>query len=1586
MPVVRYQIRDEYGLADPELYKPTKRDDPEEILEGVAMAGLVGVLRQLGDLAEFAAEIFHDLHEEVMTTAVRGHALMLRVQQLEAEFPSIEKSFMSQTNPLQFIYNTGIDWHPNIQTDQNLITRGDLPRFILDSYEESRGPPRLFMLDKFDVAGAGACLKRYSDPSFFKVDLTASSKMEVEVQREKKVRKIKTQYKFGVGSGFMINLPLKRGARLRNGETPDTLSIPLATSKSLQVGPSDRNQVPESLSINHVRLKKKHLNGLPSNFRKGKSYMERILDVHVPDKKNAHEKSNGDAQLNLTMGESNESVSHIHANGSGDSSRSLLQLLRETTPSQSPDKMDMVEPSNKKMEDNIVVNGVTDSLPKSINVVKAEEAGFHVDQKDSLVDNCSVDGYRSDGVSDLDMYLDALTTMESEMESDSERRHKPDLVSINTGTLGMDSDVHEKDHGMRTEYFNTVKNGRSSHSNSGSLSHSNSEKPSEGNGVASLSGNVDIMDYVKLDNRSAEDDSPDVGGAVEAGTHIQSAGEIHNSHSEKASSNGDVIVPITVSDIAVPGSETEEALSSSCIIDGLTYLSAQRNLNEILPARPDTSTISTDHIDSRSTASSLNHGTEVGKDLDDDLIDRPETSVEDAQTPIPGILEESPSGTVADSLIKSPSSSTQDSLGDGDPYLRMGDNVVPTVNVEGFTFSESSSHEAMDNSSAGPQNVIDSCLDLTSSARCDLAFEDMASHTVEISSASQDMMGKEHLNNSVAQEPGAFLDVASTSECSSARSLHDLLKLKPRTDLHTLEDVSEPTSPVLLVESEDSNVASQVSNTMDPVLGLDIISGNDQDSKDMEQSGFITSESEQKAVDEIAVVGEPDCNVDDEAVLLGVHRNSFHTAENFDFPDAIGQPVELHTQSIDSSTPTVGMKAECSTDDPDLIECKESSTIHEISQEEWLFSDALPELPAAEFAEATSPKVLEPNAGLPIEEVGHSVVNSTNLNSEQCIPDPPQNTGSDFHISSENQCLSQPTLSPKNHHHESEKEVVPSLISFNPEPTAPFQEDIASGVVHEPDSREEKDLEPPRPENLPLREQSILLNPEDEFLRVLTEYKSPPCSDELGVSLLTSATSTQPDPELAIIPLESSIPSDSSPKAVQIFESSPHVPLLALPAPVDQQTNNDAMPPLPPLPPLQWRMGKQRQRLLDFGGDPAQNPNPFLSLPAPELLPTMTMDPFVPQPQPILEDKVLAIEWVTDQQLNPFALPTGEEKTQHEIFGLEGATQQPLLVVDNEMMQESDPFSLTQTSSESVISKELVWLQNPFVENEKPINGSVSSEGEIIHTPNPFAPMQTVEDGKPLPVSPSLQVVQLQNPFSLQDDNHAMPQHGSLSSTEMIPSQNPHVPLLAVKDEKPPQESLCSRETEQPIKPIDPLLSTENGDQQNGNPPLQGEMVSLSLNSSIPASVGEDFELKRGHRIDNIMPIVPLYGETAQSLIDMEPSPDMENVQPNGRSRSLLHRPRTPLIEEVASHDKSMLRKVSEMVRPVGVEKADERDSLLEQIRAKSFNLKPAVVTKPTIQGSTTNLKVAAILEKANAIRQAFAGSDEDDEDNWSDS
>lgn len=55
----------------------------------------------------FAAEIFHNLHEEVISTAARGHGLMLRVQQLEEEFPSTEKAFFTQTNNSSFACNDG---------------------------------------------------------------------------------------------------------------------------------------------------------------------------------------------------------------------------------------------------------------------------------------------------------------------------------------------------------------------------------------------------------------------------------------------------------------------------------------------------------------------------------------------------------------------------------------------------------------------------------------------------------------------------------------------------------------------------------------------------------------------------------------------------------------------------------------------------------------------------------------------------------------------------------------------------------------------------------------------------------------------------------------------------------------------------------------------------------------------------------------------------------------------------------------------------------------------------------------------------------------------------------------------------------------------------------------------------------------------------------------------------------------------------------------------------------------------------------------------------------------------------------------
>ncbi|XVE51461.1 hypothetical protein DITRI_Ditri02bG0042700 [Diplodiscus trichospermus] len=66
----------------------------------------------------------------------------------------------------------------------------------------------------------------------------------------------------------------------------------------------------------------------------------------------------------------------------------------------------------------------------------------------------------------------------------------------------------------------------------------------------------------------------------------------------------------------------------------------------------------------------------------------------------------------------------------------------------------------------------------------------------------------------------------------------------------------------------------------------------------------------------------------------------------------------------------------------------------------------------------------------------------------------------------------------------------------------------------------------------------------------------------------------------------------------------------------------------------------------------------------------------------------------------------------------------------------------------------------------------------------------------------------------------------------------------------------------------------------------------------------------------------------------------------------------------------------------------DEKEDFLLQIRTKSRNLRPTVTARTTVNSApTTNVKVNAILQKANAIRHVVGSDDgeDDDDDNWSD-
>ncbi|CAH8269673.1 unnamed protein product [Arabidopsis lyrata] len=261
MALTRYQIRNEYGLADKELYQSADKEDPEALLEASSMAGLVGVLRQLGDLSEFAAEVFHCLHEQLLTTAARGHALAMRLQQLEADFPSIQIPILSQTHHSTFFYDSGFKWHSNLQIKEDLISPRNLPHCIMDSYQECRAPPQLFLLDKFDVAGSGSCLKRYSDPSLLKTHTASAVVATSKLSKDERPRKSK-----------------KKGSHTTSKKTPEDSTHAKLHQLFFLEHAENGHKNPEF----HVKLKKRQLNRPPINSSSGTSYMEKFLKNSSP--------------------------------------------------------------------------------------------------------------------------------------------------------------------------------------------------------------------------------------------------------------------------------------------------------------------------------------------------------------------------------------------------------------------------------------------------------------------------------------------------------------------------------------------------------------------------------------------------------------------------------------------------------------------------------------------------------------------------------------------------------------------------------------------------------------------------------------------------------------------------------------------------------------------------------------------------------------------------------------------------------------------------------------------------------------------------------------------------------------------------------------------------------------------------------------------------------------------------------------------------------------------------------------------------------------------------------------------------------
>ncbi|KAK7400149.1 hypothetical protein VNO78_11349 [Psophocarpus tetragonolobus] len=407
MPLVRLQVRNEFGLGQPELYRETSRDDPKAVLDGVAVAGLVGILRQLGDLADFAAEVFHGLQEQVLTTASRSHRLMVRVQNIEASLPALEKAVLAQTSHIHLAYTAGCEWHPYIKPARNHFVYNDLPHFIMDSYEECRDPPRVHLLDKFDTGGPGSCFRRYSDPTFFK-RISADPDESYPEKTEKARKSHKSKKKRS-----------RRNGEILRGEHRHSSSGRMQSISSAINGRTSSSQTASTVDMRMKSDLEHYSNSFDS--KSGAGYIECVF--HPSNSLQTDESNYKPSSTRLTQKTDilpsvsphiDDSISHkslekqVASSSSGvtwDEKEEMVESKSQTSDiDKTPDRL--VEKHDSDMNANEAV---------TITNIDYNHVPFNEESNTKPVSNW----VRTDDIdSEPDNYEDALNTIESESEND----------------------------------------------------------------------------------------------------------------------------------------------------------------------------------------------------------------------------------------------------------------------------------------------------------------------------------------------------------------------------------------------------------------------------------------------------------------------------------------------------------------------------------------------------------------------------------------------------------------------------------------------------------------------------------------------------------------------------------------------------------------------------------------------------------------------------------------------------------------------------------------------------------------------------------------------------------------------------------------------------------------------------------------------------------------------------------------------------------------------------------------------------------------------------------------------------------------
>ncbi|KAK2414823.1 SCAR family protein [Trifolium repens] len=1525
MPISRYHIRNAHGLADPELIRAADKDDSEALLEAVAMTGLVGFLRQLGDLAQFAAELFHDLHEEVMATAERGHSLMSRVQQLEAEFPPIEKAFLSRTHHSSFFTNGGIDWCPNLRSEQNLITCGDLPRFIMDSYEECRAPPRLFLLDKFDVAGAGACLKRYTDPSFFKAEPASSVTATVEVHRERKIRKVKQ----------------KKGEWLRDGEAPGVVP---SHSKLHQLFLEERIENACSDPARLVNLKKRQLDASAVESKSGRSYMGKFLEMPSPNHKMVCEMSAIQQPVKLMSDDTSESG--IKILGVNDISPMGRSMENEKTHSSSNEQelelnscAEMDRRTNRylvKEPEQIFSGGTgTDEMSsKNLKVPNETELG---DDDERNKRECSPDDYHSDdAASEVDDYMDALATIESELEIDNECRPKESILNVQKVT-----DSNGEEHQLQAQFSDSQSFGDSSLSEEMSLFEQ--DRSEEHNEV-----HARLPDSWSGGTPGASDDNSSFkGDRNEEHTQLQ--------------------VQFSCSQSIGNSSPETENMSSNQFPQTVEL---QKTGGEF---------VRNDDAHDQERAISDSRPVSSGSCLDSECL-----------------LLYSDNGHTATSLVSLPTRTQSDETphvpvechlrleDDKDALSPIKDNTCPVV-----YFDNNSSN----NLDVSDHHVHSNTL-LQVSDELNLAHEGKCGDLSHIEILRADSL------NEYCSEISVFGDIGSRGEdpiCLPMESMDPPARIK-------LGDETNGSTCSLGPVEDDDRIKLPASP--DYILTDD----------DVMENGMVPVKVQSKDLDVSAIHyldnAEPDASISNCLASNSIYSPSMNPSKLYEsYPGSSdSHTTEMESDEIELTKNSTDLNAEkkesqlepfsyITSQASSLTKLEESPSTFEdpcekhMEVNEEVARDSLTELKShivmGQLEIASTDEQLNLNGSVPSDSsicnnFQHSLLKEKIQDGSspndmkmvtQCSELDSQRSESTFVFQIDLQNSKDSFSSPSYNQPQPESHIE-FASEVHPGEPSHGSLSVSSGQEISPRKHVMDSLKPLLPDLFPKAAKINLEEtppmpplPPMQWIMSKVQNASPVSQRE---EICASQVSFQPI-QLVTPDYKSQFGSSTSERVTLPYQN-PFLPVMAvdsneslhLPGISAGISRHPAAIPLQYPVMVNGAIGQHNYLLQER----SQIYNPFLTL-------------------PLLSYGGLphecAIASEGESSLCPPILPA-----ECAVYGDNPIYQQERLSqFTSQLIEDTRLEAKKDSNGENVLSSSpwppilpaecAVYGANPIFQQEKSSQFTSQLMEDTSLEAKKDSNRESILNSSPCPpILPSECAVHGSDPI-FQRDKPTNSASQIMEDTIEAKKDSPGELHLVLSAE-------CHVSGKDPISP----------EEQHSHSPNQ-----LMEETVLEFTTHEESFIDGDHLISPDSPpstevmqpnhiLLPPEGDQALSLDTSAQSSEFDSQIPNGKPKKKLlplPPPQNHLFDVAAALDKSRLRKVTDRVRPQIAPKVDDRDSLLEQIRTKSFNLRSAVVTRPNIQGPKTNLRVAAILEKANSIRQALAGSDEDDDaDSWSDS